>query len=380
MYMNRRNTAHGRHRRRHLVALLLGGLGLWVFSLTGATDGLWDNLSQLGSQSALAVGLFALPLEGEAYGLLPSSGLLLAGADAVWERLGQPVQIEIEAETSSTEPPIYAQGEDDGETTPNLPVAQAEDVVNYTATGDGNYIWADPVYVANRTSKHLTSDDVSQYLDGDYSLEEGAKILIIHTHGTEAYTPVGTDVYLESDPYRTTDSLQNIVQVGAEMAECFRQAGFQVLHDTNLYDYPDYNSSYTNSRQAVERWLEQYPDIGLILDVHRDALTTQDGTPYRLVDEGGDTAQVMLVVGSDDSSDHPDWEENFTLALQIQQQLTADWGTLVRPLTLRSNSYNQNLATAYLLVEVGGHGNTLQDARNGAQCFAQSVITALKEG
>ena len=52
--------------------------------------------------------------------------------------------------------------------------------------------------------------------------------LIVHTHGSEAYTQDEQDVYVESDPYRTTDCTKNVVRVGEEMAQVFRSQGFEV--------------------------------------------------------------------------------------------------------------------------------------------------------
>ena len=56
--------------------------------------------------------------------------------------------------------------------------------------------------------------------------------------------------------------------------------------------------------------------------------------------------------------------------------------TLARPMTFRSSSYNQELSTGSLLVEVGTHGNTLQEALSAARLFARSagqVLLGLKE-
>ncbi len=382
--MTKRKTALGRQKLRWILALLMGGMGLWVFGLTGALDSISLRLSTLGTSPTAVVSSFPLSLEYHLYGLLPSSALLSAGQELVFERMSTSTPLQLLPSTPepqiSSDEPIYAQGDDDGGDIPDLPTVEAEDVVNYTATGDdsGNYLWVDPFYVANRSMQHLSQTAVQTLMErDDYTIPEGGIILIIHTHGTEAYTPVGEDSYVESDPYRTTNNQQNIVRVGEEMASLLREAGYIVLHDTNLYDYPDYSSSYSNSRIAVEAWMTQYPDIALILDVHRDALTTLDGDPYRLVSEEVDGAQFMLVVGTDDSATHPLWEENFSLALQLQEQLTDDWGTLCRPTTLRSSRYNQDLSTNFLLVEVGGHGNSLQDALLGAQHFTQSLITSL---
>ena len=215
----------------------------------------------------------------------------------------------------------------------------------------------------------------------DLKLGAGPQILIVHTHGSEAYTQDEQDVYVESDPYRTTDCTKNVVRVGEEMAQVFRSQGFEVVHDTTLYDYPAYNGAYERSCAGVEKWLEQYPTIKLVLDVHRDALVSADGAAYKLVSEveGQKVAQVMLVVGSNDSGmEHPNWRENLALAVKLQLELTRDWGQLARPITLRSSRYNQHLSPGSLLVEVGGHGNTLQEAIAGARLFAQSIGQVLK--
>ena len=76
--------------------------------------------------------------------------------------------------------------------------------------------------------------------------------------------------------------------------------------------------------------------------------------------------------------EHPNWRENLALAVKLQLELTRDWGQLARPIPLRSSRYNQHLSPGSLLVEVGGHGNTLQEAIAGARLFAQSVGQVLK--
>ena len=130
---------------------------------------------------------------------------------------------------------------------------------------------------------------------------EGPQILIVHTHGSEAYTPDGTDIYEPSDNNtRTLDENYNVVRVGDEMERVFTELGLTVVHDRTLYDYPKYNGAYDRSAEAAQRYLEQYPSIKIVLDVHRDALVGEDGTVYKAVTriDGVDTAQVMLVLGS----------------------------------------------------------------------------------
>ena len=246
---------------------------------------------------------------------------------------------------------------------------------DYLRTGD--------IYIANRAQKQT---DVAALASAPVhiTLSDGPQILILHSHGSEAYTPSGTDQYEESDPYRTTNCNYNMVRVGQEIAQVLTEQGFRVIHDTTLYDYPSYSEAYDRSLAAAQRWLTQYPSIQVVLDVHRDALTGENDTIYKTVSpqNGEQSAQVMLVVGTDGSKKHPLWKENLTFAMRIQQQLLDDHGTLARPMVLRASRFNQHLSVGSVLVEVGTHGNTLQEALLGAKLFAQSaakVLETLKE-
>lgn len=205
---------------------------------------------------------------------------------------------------------------------------------------------------------------------------EGPQILITHTHGSEAYTMAGEDHYTETDNARTDDPNYNMIRIGEEMKAVFESMGFSVLHDTALYDYPSYSGSYTRSLAGVKEYLEQYPTIAVVLDVHRDALIAEDGTVYKAVTQvdGENVAQIMLVCGSNDGGlTHPDWQQNLNLAAHIQLHMTAIEPTLARPVNLRAQRFNQHLTPCSLLVEVGTSGNTLQEALRGARYFARAA-------
>lgn len=271
----------------------------------------------------------------------------------------------------------------DDQTEPELQDRRESNIEEMTGRGKqgGSYLWKDEVCLYNRTKKGLGPEVLDQGTV-DVKFGAGPQILIVHTHGSEAYDQSDGECYEESDPYRTTDCTHNIVRVGEEMATVFRAHGFQVIHDTNLYDYPAYNGCYDRSKAAVEQWLQQYPTIRFVLDVHRDALVGKDGQIYKMVstEAGEKVAQVMLVVGSDDAGfEHPRWNDNLALAVRLQQGLVRGYSELARPIVLRSNRYNQQLLPGYLLVEVGGHGNTLTEAIAGARLWADNVARTLLE-
>ena len=188
----------------------------------------------------------------------------------------------------------------------------------------------------NETSYALDPEAILQEGPSLRLPAEGPQILIIHTHGSEAYTPAGLDRYEASDTNRTQDPRYSVIRVGDELAERLEEQGLRVIHDREIYDYPSYTGSYSRSGEAVERCLEQYPGIAVVIDLHRDALGA-DGVVYKTMaeEEGTVASQVMLLVGSDESGlEHPNWRENLALALYLQQAAAAAHPTLMRPVSL----------------------------------------------
>jgi len=221
--------------------------------------------------------------------------------------------------------------------------------------------------VEDRTGGH----DLLALLEEGWSLtlpETGPQVLILHSHSTEAYTPEGEDGYEASDPGRTLDKEKNVIRVGDELAAVLEEAGFTVLHDCTLYDWPSYNGAYARSRAAAEDWLEQYPGIRVVIDLHRDALGGKK-TLYA-PPEGGTCAQVMLVLTTGDSGlYHPNWRENVKLGLELQREMETAEPGLSRPLLLSPARYNEQLSPGYFLLEVGSDANTLGEALEAVRRF-----------
>ena len=176
---------------------------------------------------------------------------------------------------------------------------------------------------------------------------DGPQILIVHTHGSEAYTPDRYNQYEESDSYRTEDLNYNVIRVGDELTAALEAQGLSVLHDREIYDYPSYTGSYSRSGAAVEEYLAQYPDIAVVIDLHRDALGDGDVTYKTMAELDGQTSsQLMMLVGTGEGGlSHPDWEQNLRLTLYLQQAVNAKYPTLARPISVTKERYNQHLTT-----------------------------------
>jgi stage II sporulation protein P len=207
-------------------------------------------------------------------------------------------------------------------------------------------------------------------------------VLIVHSHGSEAFTKMPGQDYIELANTRTQNTDYNMIAVGELLAHRLEAAGIRVIHDRTMHDDPSYNAAYTNSRAAVESYLAQYPEIQLVLDLHRDSAQNPDGSKYAtgVTVDGQKIAQLMLVMGSDAGGyPHPRWEENLAVALKMLAVLEEKAPGITRTTTLRASRYNQDLHPGMLLVEVGSSGNTLDQAKAAVEILADAII-ALKDG
>ena len=208
----------------------------------------------------------------------------------------------------------------------------------------------------------------------------GVQVLILHTHGTEAYTPDAAYPYAASDPDRTVDTSRNVVRVGAEIARILEEHGIAVAHSTALHDYPAYSGSYNRALEDISRFMKDNPSIKVVIDVHRDAMVSQNGTKYKTVADidGKPAAQLMLVAGTDRGGlSHEKWRENLVFQLKIQDRMNTRYPGIMRPVNIRAGRFNQHVTTGSMLLEVGTSGNSLGEALYSAGLFAEELAILL---
>lgn len=387
--------------RRQLLALVIAAVTLWTAAITAGSKTLSAAAASIREHFSSPITL----LRWELADLWQDDGLSHAAVMALGE---SPLLLSARAQVSAlwsqepgddmpaaelTEPPTAP------EPIPETPVVSppattpaAETDLDFTDNGvpartlvptdPSGYTVCGQVYISNSTNYPLDPEMLAQPFDAALT-EEAPQILIIHTHGSEAYTPADSSDVVWSGDHRTTDSRYNVVGIGDEMARVFAQAGISVLHDRNMYDYPQYSGAYDRSLASIQQYLKDYPSIRFVLDVHRDAIEDASGNEYKVVSaiEGqGTAAQLSLVMGSSAGGlAHPRWMENLKLAVTLQESLLNQYPTLMRPILLRSSRYNQHTTTGSLLVEVGAAGNSPDEAMLAARLFARNmaaVITA----
>ena len=228
--------------------------------------------------------------------------------------------------------------------------------------------------------------DAEPYLNGPlavtYKKSEDYQVLIIHTHGTEAFSPDGA-IYTEPGSYpRSKVKEENVVCLGDIFEETFNAAGIKTLHCEIPIDKESYSKAYSNAAKIIKEYLNKYPTIKYMFDIHRDAVELSDGSKARMVTavNGQTAAQLMFVVGSDRLvSENENWRDNLALAVKLQTALDAKYPGLMRPINIKQGAFNQFYTPLSILIEVGSDGNSLQEAKRSAKILAEQMVKTIKE-
>lgn len=222
-------------------------------------------------------------------------------------------------------------------------------------------------------TKKLKSDNGFAQL----SVQSSPVVLIVHTHGTEAYSENGALYCKETVDYaRTNDARKSVVSVGEKICEILNQSGIPTAHCKIMHDSVQYKDSYARAEDTIKQYLEEYPTIKLVIDVHRDSVIKSTGEIVRPIAEydGEAAAQIMCVVGSSWEGDScPNWENNLSLALKLRESLNGQCENICRPVFLKGHTYNQEIAPYSLLIEVGASGNSLEEAYRSAELIGKAL-------
>lgn len=206
--------------------------------------------------------------------------------------------------------------------------------------------------------------------------KKDTEVIIYHTHTTETYSKDENLNYEASGDFRTLDKNANVVRVGERLKECLEKADVKVYHDTEYYDYPSYNLSYSKAGKAILNLTKKYTDAEIVLDVHRDALGMGNQIYRPIINVNGeDTAQILLVVGTNQGGlNHPNWRENLKFALKLQQVANEKYPGFCRYVSLRKERFNQQVAKGAIIVEMGATGNTMDEVLRATKLFSEVLL------
>lgn len=250
---------------------------------------------------------------------------------------------------------------------------------HFTGTGES----FNNFFVKNSTDYSINYNEaLNADLGFKISNTKEPQVLIVHTHTTESYLINDKGYYYTDYPFRTTDSTKNMVAVGNEIVKSLNKNGIGAIHATEIHDKPTYTGSYDRSAETIYKYLEQYPDIKVVLDIHRDAVGYDDERgKYKptFTYNGKKAAQIMIMCGYDPYNNYGfgHWQENLNFALQLQQKAENLYPGMTRPLYFGDFAYNMYINNGSLLIEVGTETNTLSEAKYTGELLGNVIAKVL---
>ncbi len=215
---------------------------------------------------------------------------------------------------------------------------------------------------------------------------QGAKILVYHTHTTEAYKSQGKYQYVATDYFRTDDPQYNITRVGREIVSQLRNKyGIEALHDTTIHDIP-YSGAYTRSLKTIQKYKKEYQSLQIFIDIHRNGYGNKKPNIKKdlAIINGQRAARVMIVIATGEGEfssgydQKPNWKENYKFALKIKNKMDEMYPGLFSKISISPQRYNQHVSDKAILVEIGSELNTLDEALVSARYFADVLAEILE--
>ena len=72
---------------------------------------------------------------------------------------------------------------------------------------------------------------------------------------------------------------------------------------------------------------------------------------------------------------HDNWQKNLKYAVKVQEKANELYPGLFKPIILRNSTYNQELANAASIIEVGATGNTLDQCLVSMKYLAKVLMS-----
>ena len=243
---------------------------------------------------------------------------------------------------------------------------------------------SEDILTLDNTTKKRPNTELLLYSSYDFGYDPNNAdplVLVLHTHATECYSREGSSFYDAGSSTHTSDKSVNMIEIGRVFTETLIENGIPTLHCTVMHDESSYSDSYSLAAISIKEYLEKYPSIRYVFDLHRDAVTYESGAKARAECEidGKKAAQIMLLCGTDaGGADFDHWEKNLSLALKLTDKLSGKYSSLMRRVALRGASYNEQYTNGSLLIEVGTDGNTLSQASYSAELLAKALAELIK--
>ena len=246
---------------------------------------------------------------------------------------------------------------------------------------DYDYLLGQFYIVDSNTEADAVQISAEDFLNQDFKISkdiESPQILIYHSHSQETF-----------DDSREGEEADTIVGVGDYLTQLLTENyGYKVVHLKEQFDMAsgelDRSSAYDYARDYLEPYLQENPDIQVIIDLHRDGVPED----RHLVTEinGKPTAQILfynglsytIEKGSLDYLPNPYIQQNLAFSFQLEYQAAQYYPEFYRGIYLAGYRYNLHLRPRSILLEAGAQTNTIQEVKNAMEPFADILNKVLQ--
>lgn len=155
-----------------------------------------------------------------------------------------------------------------------------------------------------------------------------------------------------------------------------------IVEESDILAYMKENNlnhagSYKASRIFLNKIINNYPNMDLYIDLHRDAATHKVSTTA-INDKP--CAKVLFVIGLENSN----YEKNLTIVTQLNNIILKKYPNLTRGIMKKegygvNGVYNQDLDERVILIEIGGNENNIEEINNTLDLIAEVIGEYLNE-
>ena len=220
-----------------------------------------------------------------------------------------------------------------------------------------------------------SSSDGDEIIDNTEYIEDpnptkinDPRVYIYNTHQLEGYD----DTY-----YADYNITPNVQMASYLLKDKLNNMNIPTIVETgNITDFLtinnwSYSYSYKASRYFLESTLNEYPNLDLIIDLHRDAITHDSSTTES---NGKKYAKVLFVVGKD----HENYEKNLEVANKLNELFKSYIPSISRGVIVKGGNnvngiYNQDLNSNIVLIECGGNENTIDEVINTVNILSKVI-------
>jgi len=226
----------------------------------------------------------------------------------------------------------------------------------------GKELEGSPIGGINVSAVSLFKKDKKEFSE---KADLSAPIVALYcTHSSETYIPTDGQAKL-------VGKNGGVHQIAEIIRDQLISRGVSAVLSDTIHDYPDWSISYANSLETIKSMKEQYPSLMYFIDVHRDALPEGVTSVFNYKDE--QAASVMLIVGSDQRAEHPNWRQNHAFAQKVGSAIESKAEGILRGVRVQSGRYNQHYSPNAILLEMGSSMNSLSEVKISAVIVANAL-------